>query len=140
MYPKWRATVQQHVYRQEIAMVKICPNCGLENIAARTICKRCQAALEPQQSSAAEHIPANQASMRSFMTVDFSPAYSLGWQDHLRIWIAWTLATTLSAAVIAGLQQASSCANFILAFLFLPVLFAAGIGLGAVQWLVLRHP
>jgi hypothetical protein len=125
-------------------MMKICPNCGLENIAERTICKRCHAplqadfALASQHSSATKQASAEHASARSFMTKQ-SAAQPLGLQEQLRLWIAWILATTLSPAVFGALQQSSSCASFFLQLLFLPVLFGVGIGLAAAQWLVLRR-
>src|SRR5262249_38350228 len=54
------------------------------------------------------------------------------------LWLAWTLATAASGAAIGAIQQAAACEGSILALLLLPVLFCAGIGLGAAQWLVLR--
>jgi hypothetical protein len=113
---------------------KVCPICGAFVRPDARKCKYCD-----QRFLVEDDDTLDQVSARSFMTAHISVALPLGLQEQLGIWIAWTLVTILSAAMFGALQHASSCMGIYLQCLYLPVLLGAGIGLGAAQWLVLRH-
>jgi hypothetical protein len=101
-------------------MGTLCPHCGLENTAGRTICKRCREPLRtnlnasPEFDRAAPAMVVLRPATRPFLALAAGNREPWDWQDVARFWLAWVLATGLSCVALGMAQQVAVCDNFLL--------------------------
>jgi len=126
-------------------MGTLCPHCGLENTAGRTICKRCREPLGanpgtlPRPASAASDTPVPHVVARPFLAIACAEHQQWPWPAAARFWLAWVLATGLSGDILGMTHQVGACGGFLLSIANSLVLLCGGVLIGGTQWLVLRR-
>src|SRR5215212_2091781 len=101
-------------------MATLCPHCGLENTAGRTICKRCREPLRanadrlPHPDGAVSDTPVPHVAARPFLTLGAGDRAPWAWPDAARFWLLWVLVTGLSGDILGMTYQVGACGGLLL--------------------------